>query len=439
MRPAAGSGQAERPSRGKGAPGEGSWLRTAAGRVVARSRATGAGAKPGTSGRGALLAWIALLAVGCPAAATAAPLTVVAFNVESGGSSDIVVGRQLERSSDVDLWGLTEIYRAGGWVEKMQAAAGVGEGVEFGAVVGRTGRDNENLVLYRSDRLRLLESEELTDAARGRGQPAPLVARFLLDGSQEFLFVVVRFSDWAPTRREQAEVLGEWGAAQTLPVVAVGTFAFGVPEGGTAGDEAMAGLVARTGWRWIRPADAFATACGHPPLVQDFVFAGGAARDWAGQADVMFRQNNYCADGAGRSSDFRPVLAGFRTDGEPGPIVGAMPLREIGPVLPGVVQEGVIEARDGGGDPDLITKAGDAPPAVAEAGARPPPAQPALPVPPVPETSATPTAGPAPRAADREALLRRLEALEQENENLRRALEEARGRSPGETPAEDVN
>jgi len=435
--PAASARSRAATSRGQGgSPGGGSRARHAAGRPADHWRAAGpAQTKPKALTRGPVVALIVLLAAGCPAA-LAAPLTIVAYNVESGDSSDIVIGRQLERSSDVDLWGLTEIYRAGGWVEQMRAAAGVGEGIEFGAVVGQTGRDNENLVLYRSDRLRLLGSEELTDAARGRGQPAPLVAHFLLDDSQEFLFVLVRLSDWAPTRREQAAVLADWAAAQTLPVIAAGTFAFGVPEGGTEGDEAMAGLIARTGWRWIRPPDAFATACGRPPLVQDFVFAGGPARDWAGQAEVMFRQNNYCIDSAGRSSDFRPVLAGFRTDGQPGPIVGAMPEQEIGPVLPGsVVQGGLLEARDADGGPDLITKAGDAPPPVTEAGAPPAPTQPAPPALPPP---ATLTEGPAtPAPADREALLQRLEALEQENAALRGALEELLRRQSGQTPAGD--
>ena len=349
--------------------------------------------------------------------AGAAPLTVVAFNVESGGSSDRVIGRQLERSSDVDLWGLTEIYRKGGWVESLRVAAGVGETAGFGAVVGSTGQDNESLVLYRTDRLRLIASEELVAVTGDDGGAAPLVARFVLDGAEEFLFVVVRLADRAERRLGQAQRLAEWAAGQTLPVIAAGTFAFGVPEGGTTGDEAMATLLARTGWEWVRPADAPATACGRPRLVEDFVFAGGAARDWAGRTAVMFSQSNYCADGdSGRSSDHRPVIAGFHTDGTPGGIVGAMPEREIGPMLPGrLVQREAGEARDeqDGGSPPVID-AGEPPPVV-EAGAAAS----------VPSAAAPPAASPpaAPADPEREALLRRLEALEQEAEALRRALE----------------
>ncbi len=373
-------------------------------------------------------ALLTVLVLGCGGGAWAAPLTVVAFNVESDGSSDLVIGHQLERSSDVDLWGLTEIYRKGGWVEKMRSAAGVGEGAEFGAVVGRTGRDNESLVLYRSDRLRLLGSEELAAAAGGRNDPAPLVARFQLDGSEIFLFVLVRLSDRESTRRQQAEALADWAAQQTLPVIAAGTFGFGVPEGGTAGDAAMSLLTARADWEWVRPPDAYATACGQPRLVQDFVFAGGAAKDWAGQAEVMFRQSNYCADGeSGRSSDFRPVLAGFHTDGTPGGIVGAMPEREVGPLLPADVARGEVrEVRDEGrgpqgADPRL-------PPLVTEAGSSPSPNPPVTPSdeprPAPPQGSAAPAAGGPAADPEREALLRRLEALEREAQAIRRELEE---------------
>ena len=122
-----------------------------------------------------------LLAIAFAGHVGAAPLTVVGFNVQSDSSSDIVIGRQLERSSDIDIWGLTEIYREGGWIERMRMAAGVGEGSGFAALVGKTGKGNESLIVYRSDRLVLLGSEELTSVVEGT-RAAPLVARFLLDG-----------------------------------------------------------------------------------------------------------------------------------------------------------------------------------------------------------------------------------------------------------------
>jgi hypothetical protein len=376
-----------------------------------------------------MLVLCALLAAG---AAHAAPLTVVAFNVQSDNSSDVMIGRQLERSSGVDLWGLNEIYRGGGWVEPMRVAAGVGEGADFGAVVGTTGRGNESLILYRADRLELLGSEELTGVAGGRNDAAPLVARFRLDGRDEFLFVLVRLSHREKARAEQAARLAEWGAAQTLPVVAAGTFAFEVPEGGTRGDEAMAALTSRTGWEWVRPADAFATACGNPRYVQDFVFAGGAARGWAGQADVTFRQSNYCSTSeSNRKSGHRPVIAGFQTDGGPGAIVGVLPDRQIGPLLPATIGDAEVrEAREEVAQPALVSEAGKAPPVV-EAGAPvPSPAAGSAEPSPAPAAPADspPLAPPAPEppASDpeREALLERLEALEREAQEIRRELEQ---------------
>ena len=387
--------------------------------------------------------FLGLCAVAFAGAVRAASLTVVGFNVQSDGSSDLVIGRQLERSSDVDLWGLTEIYREGGWVESMRGAAGAGEGVEFGAIVGATGEGNENLILYRTGRLVLLGSEELTSVVEGKRDAAPLVARFRLDGETEFLFVLVRLSDWGPTRRDQTRRLAQWASAQTLPIVAAGTFAFEVPEGGTTGDEAMAALLAATDWQWVRPADAFATACGQARLVQDFVFAGGAARDWGGVAAVSFRQNNYCKDNdSDRSSSFRPVIAAFSTDGRTDGVAGVMPERQVGPFLPTTVSQGEVrEAREEPSQPALVTEAGTAPPPVTEAGAGPvvpesPPPRPATAAPVYPSAPiAAPAAAPAPPPVpaetapaavdpEREALMKRLEALEREAREIREALED---------------
>lgn len=400
---------------------------------------------------------VALLAAVASAPVQAAPLTVVGFNVQSDNSSDLFIGHQLARSSGIDLWGLTEIYREGGWVEPMRVAAGVGEGVDFGAVVGKTGNGNESLVLYRSDRLTLLGSEELTDVTAGSRTAAPLVARFSLDGEQELLFVVVQLPSWESTRREQAGRLADWAATQTLPVIAVGTFNFGVPEGSSAGNEPMALLTSRTGWQWVRPDDAYATACGSKRFVQDFVFTGGAARDWAGRSMITFKQSNYCNESdSNRTSQHRPVVAGFSTAGDPVELAGLMPERQVGPLLPANVGGSeVVEAREERAQPALVNDAGETPPTVVEAGApivapdpdaagsgelSPPPAPaPTVTPPPAPVAAPAPAASapapveppPAPAAPpaetadpEREALLERLEALEREAREIRRELEE---------------
>jgi hypothetical protein len=400
-----------------------------------------------------LVPLIALLAAGLPAA-QAAPLAVVGFNVQSDNSSDLFIGHQLARSSGIDLWGLTEIYREGGWVEPLRVAAGVGEDADFGAVVGKTGNGNESLVLYRSGRLQLLGSEELTSVTAGGRNAAPLVARFMLDGQQEFLFVVVQLPTRDSTRLEQTGRLADWAAAQTLPVIAVGTFNFEVREGGTTGNEAMTLLTTRTGWRWVRPDDAYATACGSKRFVQDQVFAGGAARDWAGRSAVNFKQSNYCNESeSNRTSQHRPVIAGFSTVGGPVELAGLMPERQVGPILPATVGGGeVVEAREERAQPALVSEVGETPPAVVEAGTpvaapasgaagsgelSPPPAPAPTTPPPAPVASPAPVSPPAepapavpaePPAAsadpEREALLERLEALEREAREIRRELEE---------------
>jgi hypothetical protein len=186
------------------------------------------------------------------------------------------------------------------------------------------------------------------------------------------------------------------------------------------------------------------------------VFAGGAARDWAGVSAVNFKQSNYCNESeSNRTSQHRPVIAGFSTAGGAVALAGLMPERQVGPVLPANVGGSeVVEAREERAQPALVQEAGETPPAIVEAGAPvatpvsnaagsgelSPPLAPAPPTPPsAPVASPAPVSAPAqpspapaapapPPAAsadpEREALLERLEALEREAREIRRELEE---------------
>jgi hypothetical protein len=52
---------------------------------------------------------LALAIISGPAAVAAEPLTVVGFNVESGGANLNVLASQIEELADVDLWGFSEV------------------------------------------------------------------------------------------------------------------------------------------------------------------------------------------------------------------------------------------------------------------------------------------------------------------------------------------
>lgn len=348
-------------------------------------------------------------------AAAAAPFTVVAFNVESGDASDHVISVQLENSVGVDLWGLADVWDEGGWPERLREGAGVGEDAAFGAVLGQTGGDSRLLVLYREDRLRQLATEEIAAAQVSDREPAPLAVRFRLDGEQDFWFLVVDLSDSEGRRMMQARALADWASRQTLPVVAGGTFRFGVKS---SRDEDLAmGVLLESGWRWVLPVEFVGTACGSGSRIEDFVFLAGAGDAWGARAEVMYPQSNYCPD-SGRTSNHRPVLANLAPAGGAPAITGSMPERQVQPFFPARLNQGEDRGSELANEVVSVTPSSPTPttPVPASAYSAPTPTNVA---------SGSAPAAPVEAEPSREELLRRLEALETEAERLRRQIEAA--------------
>lgn len=394
----------------------------------------------------------------------AEPLTVVGFNVESGDASDLVIGLQLSQSRGIDIWALGDVWPAGGWVEQMRDAAQEAEGREYGVLVGETGGADRLMLLYRNDRLVLLDHEELLTARASKREAAPLVARMQLAGETEFLLVLVRLSDSDRRRREQTGALADWASRQRLPVVAAGTFSFGLAEGDDP-DTDMRQFLEASGWRWLRPEVDRETSCGGGGRVDDFILIGGAATGWNGRSEVMFPQNNYCPDD-GRTSSHRPVQARFATGGGSLEIEAGMAERQALPLMPGEVQRAEDETEDRDEEIQALRRRVEELEAGQRSQARPPESsvpltQPAGASPPAPRVSTpllidrTESIGPAPASpdaagpdettsavareadveatagplaadsVDQAALRQRLEALEEEVRELRELLEQS--------------
>lgn len=343
--------------------------------------------------------FLTLVALWAPTVSpVAAPLTVVGFNVEAGDASDHVIALQLEKSLGVDLWGLADVWDEGGWPDRLRAGAAIGEGSEFGAVLGKTGGDSRLLVLYRQNRLQRLAEAEIMEARLSSREAAPLAVHFRLDDEVEFWFLVVNLADARDRRIRQAEALARWSAHQTLPVVAAGTFNFGVDAESGHPDAAMERLL-MAGWQWIRPIEPVGTVCGSGDRVEDFIFLTDPGRDWGTRAQVMYSQSNYCPD-SGRTSNHRPVQANLETAGKEPVITGSMPERQIRPFFPEELEPGERT------EPALTIVPEQTP---SHAGAHP--------------EGAGSDALADPENRSRAALLRRLQALEAEARELRREIE----------------
>lgn len=283
-----------------------------------------------------LLAAVMLMAaIGPPRAGLVAQtMTVVSWNLESGGANpDTVANHMGLHFGTVDVWGFTEV--SAGWVDALRAGAeGTGAGLTFGAVVGTTGGADRMVILYNEDRFDLQRTEELGHINIGGNVRAPLVATLLDQQSGAEFSVMVNhlYRSNGGARREQSRLLNAWAAAQDGAVIAVGDYNYDWETigGDTDHDPGYDSLVANGTFEWVRPATLIRTQCSvrvqsdgtlscRYDSVLDFVFVSGDAQDWPATATIMTWDGDFPDDHL--HPDHRPVLATFTVGGAAPPVV----------------------------------------------------------------------------------------------------------------------
>lgn len=247
-----------------------------------------------------------------PAATT--PITVMSWNVESGGADAVTIAGQIAAFDGVDLWGLSEVNDDGDAL-LYESGAEVGEAANYTRVTGTTGGGDRLVALYDDDRFDIISSAELAEINVGGNVRAALVLTLEETATGlEFLFMVnhlYRTNDDA--RRTQATLLNQWAANQTLPVIATGDYNFDWDISTEAHDLGYDLMVVNNIWEWIKPATLVTTQCSGDPCafnsVLDFVFTAGPARDWIASSEIIVRPGDF-PDNA-TTSDHRPVKAVF--------------------------------------------------------------------------------------------------------------------------------
>ncbi|MFH1416850.1 MAG: endonuclease/exonuclease/phosphatase family protein [Planctomycetota bacterium] len=249
-------------------------------------------------------------------ASFATELTVVGYNVESGGAQAAVVAERIAAIDGCDLWGFSEVQNES-WARTFEEAAAVGEGdnADFDYLLGSTGGADKLAIVYDRNRFELIEQFEVNEINVGGRVRAPLVAR-LRDGhsGQEFFFMVNHlYRSKASQRRLQATLLNRWAQSQALPIIAVGDYNFdwSVPNGDADHDEGFDELVGGDVFAWIRPPEPLVRSqCSTQyNSVLDFVFVAGAAQAWNGVSEIVVAEGD-CPDD-NTTSDHRPVRATF--------------------------------------------------------------------------------------------------------------------------------
>jgi len=257
--------------------------------------------------------------------ARAETLTVVAFNVESGGADSSRVADDMRSIPGVDVWGLSEVQNDEVAHKFLAAAKQAGSG-GFRYILGRSGGADRLAIIYSTDKFDLIEAQELLGmrlrpngslSFQMRGQ---LSARLRLKSTgSEFHFAVNHLKCCDDTandiawRGNQINTIREWVQASPFPKIVVGDFNTPLPpnQDDTAGTEV--GKVVESGvLEWLPPplAGRPPTHCGGSML--DYVFVAGDAKQWAGTSEILFPEADYCIRDASDFADHRPLRAVFQ-------------------------------------------------------------------------------------------------------------------------------
>lgn len=244
-------------------------------------------------------------------------LTVVGFNVESGGADITVLRKQVADMQGVDLWGFAEVDGED-WARELDKGAEEGENAAFDVVLGASGQRDRLAIAFNTDRFELVRKFELGEINIEGKVRAPLVihVKDREHAGFEYLFMVNHLYRGSEAgRHKQGELLNAWIRTQTLPVIAVGDYNFDYQvDGGDKGqrDLGFDNMTKDAVWTWIRPLTLDSTTTPskrRPAAVLDFVFAGNDAAKWPSSSEIVKLPDEFTD--RDKTSDHRPVLATF--------------------------------------------------------------------------------------------------------------------------------
>lgn len=236
-------------------------------------------------------------------------ISVLAWNVESGGSDPTVIASQLTEF-DHDIFALSEVTPRA--FETYQDATG------YRAIQGTTGGADRLMILF-NDRFDLLFTEEQHDINDGNHR-SPLLVR-LRERSTDVVFQLnvnhlARGS--AEVRETQADGLRDWAARQSLPTISIGDFNFDYSFVKHEGNSGFSAMLRDNVWMWVKPeewidtnwADGGRGRSGdgiddYPDSMLDFAFVAGPAREWNPVCRNLKREGDFPDDES--TSDHRPI------------------------------------------------------------------------------------------------------------------------------------
>jgi hypothetical protein len=115
------------------------------------------------------------------------PITLVSWNVESGGALQNVVANRLTSFEEVDIWGLSEVSAVD--AEAYEFGTEEGEGADYDSLLGTTGRADRLLPMWDAVRFERVNGGELLTIGESGRAPLWVQLRERSSG-QEFIVMV---------------------------------------------------------------------------------------------------------------------------------------------------------------------------------------------------------------------------------------------------------
>jgi endonuclease/exonuclease/phosphatase family metal-dependent hydrolase len=245
-------------------------------------------------------------------------ITVVGWNIESGGAAIEKIAKRVSAMDGVDIWGFSEVAQSGA-KRPLEIAAEAGENADFRTYIGTTGANDRLLIVYDYDRFELLFREELAEINIGGKVRAPLAAYFKERRTGvKFCFMVNHLYRSRRERRHmQSRLINEWAVECGYPVIAVGDYNYDWEvDGGDERHDAGFDLLTADGvFAWVRPVKLVRTQCSLNKTtntckydsVLDFVFVAHMPASWQASSEILAVPGDFPDDET--TSDHRPVRA----------------------------------------------------------------------------------------------------------------------------------
>ncbi|MDB4766545.1 endonuclease/exonuclease/phosphatase family protein [bacterium] len=244
-------------------------------------------------------------------------LTIIGWNVESGGNDPVVIASQIA-GMDCDVLALNEVSEKnveayGRAFEKGSDCLGRSTSVHTGS-----GRGDKLAIYFDNVRFQLTSSEEMFSYRQyvlndgNHRSPLDVVLRDRQTG-YEFIVMTNHLARANKRlRQEQAAGLREWARDSSMPIIAIGDFNFDYSFKTQQGNESFVEFMRDGVWEWVTPEPLIDTQWSddkgkdrYPDSMLDFAFVANGAKQLNPKCSVIVTEGDFPDNK--QTSDHRPV------------------------------------------------------------------------------------------------------------------------------------